>query len=353
MNYTPDKNIMKICGRSTRIAKDLYLGYSGSYVEFEAVTDHIEVTFLSDEIAEEDNLKPYVAVFVNNEKTEHMRFALTAPEETICIYQSDDILPVTIRITKMSEAAFGLVGIREIKIAGDSTPKPTAEKERKIEFIGDSITCGYGNEGVVNVDVFCTRQENPEDAYAILTANALQADYHLVSWSGIGVISDWVDETVNEPREEILMPDLYQYTDLRLCEKLNLPKEHWNFTIYRPDLVVINLGTNDDSYVRTYDDRRETFGKQYFAFLEQVHKNNPQAAILCVLGIMYQRLVPEEQKQVSLFRAKYPDVKIDHFELPLQKEEDGMGADFHPSKITHQKSAALLTEKIRSFMNWN
>jgi hypothetical protein len=45
-------------------------------------------------------------------------------------------------------------------------------------------------------------------------------------------------------------------------------------------------------------------------------------------------------------------VRIDFLKLPEQQEEDGIGADFHPSKVTHQKTAGLLTKKIREFMGW-
>ena len=90
--------------------------------------------------------------------------------------------------------------------------RPLPEKSRKIEFIGDSITCGYGIEGVCNVDVFNTPQENPFKNYALRTAKALDADYQLVSWSGIGLISDWIPPERDTPDETVLMPQLYPYT---------------------------------------------------------------------------------------------------------------------------------------------
>ena len=56
-------------------------------------------------------------------------------------------------------------------------------------IIGDSITCGYGVEGDVEDEIFCTAKENPSKAYSLLTAQELNAEYQIVAWNGKGVIS--------------------------------------------------------------------------------------------------------------------------------------------------------------------
>ena len=363
MELKPNKSNVKVLGRTTQIGDVLYLGFSGAYIEFETVASKVQVMFCTDKEVMEEIYRGQVAVHINDEAEPSMRFALTKPEEEITIFEAKAAQKIKLRIVKMSEAAFGIVGIKNIRIESgtdnerEGTDKEipvqaTPYKERKIEFIGDSITCGYGNEGICDQDIFCTAQENPEAAYAILTANAVDADYQLVSWSGIGIITNWVPEDVNEPLEEILMPKLYQYRDLRLCEKLKLPEEKWDYKEYQPDLIVLYLGTNDDSYVRKIPDRQEYFGTRYYAFLEQIHTCNPASAILCILGTMGQNLCEEERMRVEAFKAQYPDVKIDFMILPEQLAQDGIGTDSHPSKETHRKGADILTAKIREYMNW-
>lgn len=347
-----DRENVKISGRTTKLGEILYLGYSGSYLEFEAVTSQILATFCTDKEVMEKIYRGWVAVYVDDEREPSLRFELESPEQTVTVFEEQAERKVKIRIEKLSEAAFGLVGIKDLIVEGDHPVVPTPVKDRKVEFIGDSITCGYGNEGINGKDVFCTSQENPEDAYAILTAKSLNADYQLVSWSGIGIITNWVPETAEEPLEEILMPKLYQYRDLRLDEKLGLPEEKWDFNEYRPDLVVIFLGTNDDSYVRNKEDRKEVFGTKYERFLEQVHKSNPEAAMLCILGTMGQNLCEEEAERVEAFKRLHPDVKIEAMKMPKQLDEDGIGSDGHPSKTTHRKAAELLGAKIRDYMGW-
>lgn len=352
MNIALNRSHLKISGRTTAVGDTLYLGFSGAYIEFETTTAKIQATFCTDWEVMEEIFRGWVAIYIDGSKEPAMRFALTQTEQRVTIFDEPSERKVRIRITKMSEAAFGLVGIKNLETEGDHPVIPTPEKTRKIEFIGDSITCGYGNEGVDGVDVFCTAQENPQDAYAILTAEALEADYQLVSWSGIGIITNWIPETEDEPLEEILMPQLYGYRDLRLCEKLGIAKEKWDFAEYVPDLIVLFIGTNDDSYVRNKEDRKEYFGRNYYKFLEQIHESNPSAAILCILGTMGQNLYGEEAERVAAFQSAHPQIHITSMMMPEQLKEDGIGSDGHPSKITHRKVATLLSEKIREFMKW-
>ena len=352
MKVALDRKNVKILGRTTKVDDTLYLGYSGAYIEFEAETSKVEVTFCTDKEVMEEIYRGWVAVHIDGAKEPAMRFELAQPEQTVTIFEEAQARKVTVRITKLSEAAFGIVGLKDLTVEGDKGVIPTPAKDKKIEFIGDSITCGYGNEGVNGTDVFCTSQENPEDAYAILTAEEVDADYHLVSWSGIGIITNWVPETAEEPLEEILMPDLYQYRDLRLAEKLDLPKEKWDHSEYVPQLVIIFIGTNDDSYVRNKADRKEVFGGRYYKFLEQVHSCNPDAAILTILGTLGQNLCEEEAERVADFCKAYPGVKIESMVMPQQLEADGIGSDGHPSKTTHRKAADLLSAKVKEFMNW-
>ncbi len=351
MRVKPGRETMKLMGRMTQVDEILYLGFSGSYIEFEAVTDCITATLCTDKEPQEESLRGWFAVYLDDGKQPALRKALTVPEETFVLFEAEKPRRVRLRLVKMSEAAFGLVGVKEFEISGNGGPQRTPDRPHRMEFIGDSITCGYGNEGVLG-DTFTTAQENPEEAYAVLTADMLDADYCLVSWSGIGVITNWVPEDVNEPLEEILMPRLYQYRDLRLCERLGLPEEKWDDAEYRPELIVIYLGTNDDSYVRKIAERQEYFAGKYYDFLEQVHAHQPQAAILCALGTMGQNLCGEEKRQLMRFSEAHPEVRTDYLILPQQSEADGIGTDSHPSKLTHRKAAGLLAARARELMGW-
>jgi hypothetical protein len=60
--------------------------------------------------------------------------------------------------------------------------------KRKIEFIGDSDTCAFGNEGKAssakNLFGLKGRMENAYNGYACVAARMLNAEAHVLAWSG-------------------------------------------------------------------------------------------------------------------------------------------------------------------------
>jgi len=350
MKFTADEKYVKIMGRTLWYDNTRYLNYSCAAIEFTFTGTYAEAVLWTDSGNYEDKLKAWVAVFVDDEEIPSKRFPLLQEEETYVLYKGSEVKETRIRLVKYSEVAFGRVGIKEIITDSEVLPTPGNASERKLEFIGDSITCGYGNEGIWNTDIFHTEQENPWEAYAALTARSLQADYHLISWSGIGIISNWTDQ--EEPNADWLMPDMYPYTDKAadLAFKKQAP-EVWDHKKYTPHCIIINLGTNDSSYTKGVAERIGDFGREYYRFVKAVRGLNPGARILCTLGAMGQELYPEVERQVELLRRE-GDKDIYSMAFEVQKEEDGIGSDWHPSKVTHKKMADKLTNEIRKIMNW-
>ena len=81
--------------------------------------------------------------------------------------------------------------------------------QRKIEFIGNSITCGYGIESVEASDPFTEETENHYYTYAAITARNLYAQHFAIARSGIGIYRNY-----NGPREGSpdCMPAMYNQT---------------------------------------------------------------------------------------------------------------------------------------------
>ena len=272
-------------------------------------------------------------------------------ETNITLFESEQEKTVCIRVIKLSEAAFGSTGLKELWIEGNLlTPKNPQQDSSfgKIEFIGDSITCGYGIDGK-SEDTFTTEQERADKAYAFLTAKMLNAEFQNCSWSGIGVLSCWVEpKPGNLPITNLLMPSLWPYTDKSLCKRLKTETEIWDEKKFSPDIIVIHLGTNDASYVQENEDRRLCFLSNYRSLIEAVHRRSPNAKICCCLGAMGQDLCSTVTQAVKLFKEDFPDVTIKAITLPLQNEEkDGVGADWHPSAKTHEKLAKILSRELR------
>lgn len=158
-------------------------------------------------------------------------------------------------------------------------PKPP---KRKIEFFGNSITCGYAIEDTVN-DSPVGYFENCYNAYAAITARHFNAQMHLTAKSGIGITISWAP---------LIMPEMYN----RL-EPLDLNSK-WDFSKFTPDLVVINLFQNDawltnmpnnqqfKARFGTRPPTKEFLIKAYQNFVVSVRKKYPKASIICMLGNM-------------------------------------------------------------------
>lgn len=350
MKYSATENNVRALGRTTLKDDIRYLGYSYSGIEFETTAKTVAVTLWTDGAYGPETLKAWVAVFINDESVPSKRFSLDEEESSYVLYENEEVQCIKVRLVKLSEAAFAKVGIKTIEIEGNlESIRPTQPKKRKMEFIGDSITCGYGNEGVCDVDAFTTRFENPWLGYAVQVAEQLEAEVQLVSWSGIGVYSSWT--VTDEPNRELLMPKLYRYTDLALLEVIG-EKEKWIFTNFEPDAIIIHLGTNDASYTKGIKERIDQFGSAYYDFIKEVRQYNPNAMILCVLGVMGQELYSEIEKQVIRFREEEQDKQVASLCLTLQSEMDGIGSDGHPSIKTHQKLADEISEQIQKILRW-
>ena len=342
-----------------------YFDYSASGFCFVMKGKKAEVVILSDPDSWDQANKGVLGIFVTDgadtsigaipeEPTQ--RITLTERENHLVLFDSPVEKTVTVRVMKFSECAFGYAGFKSLEIDGELETELASNggfdklnHQLKLEFIGDSITCGYGIEGVWEKDTFTTQQERPDKAYAFLTAKALGAQVQLCSWSGIGLISNYVDpETIMLPDTHWLMQANWPYTDKSLSLRLGIEPEVWDASRYQPDIVVIHLGTNDISWVRGMEERRLEYRAQLRHLIEAVHRRSPKAKICCCLGIMGEALNDSVKEAVELFKKDFPAVSAKAVLFTQQLESDGIAADWHPSATTHKKAAELLTKALRS-----
>lgn len=356
MRFEATEEHVKVMGRTLFVEGTRYLGYSGSRVSFSFVGKKASACIYSDANAQAEELKGCIAVYVDDGKEPVSRIRLEKEEGIYTLYESEEEKQVTITIMKYSETAFGTCGIRYIETDSEKLCPPPCKRARKMEIIGDSITCGYGVEADGETTPFHTATENPTKSYSLLTADALDADVQLVSWSGNGIISGYVEETATEPSDKWLMPEVYRYTDLSCSAKLygddESKWEKWDFSRFVPDIILVNLGTNDCSWCKDIQERKNHYRDEYVKFLQFIREHNRGAKILCMLGTMDQRVVKELEEAVGIFREKYGDDAVYFLSLPPQNPEDGYGADWHPCPLTHRKTADLVIEKVREIMSW-
>lgn len=337
-----------------------YFDYSATGFSFIFTGKKASATFVSDPASHGENNKAILGVFITpSDKTTFAdlpeepdyKYKLISNETECLLFESADEKTVCITVMKFSEDAFGCAGLKALTTDGKVQPIPEQPNPQlKLEFIGDSITCGYGIEGVWEKDTFTTTQQRADKSYAFLTAKKLNAEIQCCSWSGIGIISNYVDpETAKIPETSWLMPANWPYTDKSLSLRLGLEPEVWDESRYSPDIVVINLGTNDTSWVHGKEDRRLAYVSGLRQLIEAVHRRSPKAKICGCLGVMGQELCDSMREALDLFHKDFPSVPVKYVKFPVQDAADGIGADWHPSAKTHQKMAEQLAGELK---NW-
>ena len=238
---------------------------------------------------------------------------------------------------------------------GKALAEAPALPDRKIEFIGNSITCGYGNEGTDRNEHFDYATENHYYSYASIVARTLEAQHWVVARSGIGAYRNYGEAKTGSPRS--CMPVQYEYTgyayDLRLRDEASFLREKWDFSRYQPDVVCINLGTNDLS-TNNYD---VTLLKQgYQKLLQLVRAHNPKAKIVFLCGSMLNgkelAIAKQLLDEVKTEANKAGDKEVYRFDFTPQAGDLGYGNDWHPSLLQHEKMAAELAAYLRALMHW-
>jgi len=248
-----------------------------------------------------------------------------------------------IEVVKLTESLVGFISFHHFKVSDLKKIVHPQIRKRKLEFIGNSITCGYGIEAENELQHFSCKTENVSKAYAFQCAEMLNADAQLVCYSGRGVYRNWADTV------------FYQETMLEMYSRsLALhPDIDWDFARFTPQAVVINLGTNDFS--PPLGAEKALFIPRYNALLDIVRDNyGPYTEIVCLNGPMLigaHRQTLEEWLQEIVEERK--DQNIHYFPLTVCQPEDGWGADYHPSEISAQRNAKELATYLSDLLQWN
>ena len=321
----------------------VWLSHSATALEFTFTGTKASVTVCED-IVYGAGSEPRFAVYVDDERVQDI--LLKEKEKTIDFYSADSAKETKVKIIKLSEAANSIFGVKSVS-ANTTDLVPTEKKNLKIEFIGDSITCGYGVDDEVKENHFSTATEDATRAYAYKTAMNLDADYSLVSFSGHGIISGYTGD--GKKQDQQLVPPFYEKI-ARNYSGSKIVENDWDFSRFTPDIIVINLGTNDNSYVKKVKEKEEEYKAGYIEFIKQIRKNNPNAKIICTLGVMGNELFFPMRKGITQYKEESGDTNVETVLLATQTAADGYAADWHPTEKTHTKAATRMTQFINELL---
>jgi lysophospholipase L1-like esterase len=245
----------------------------------------------------------------------------------------------TAEVVKRTEAFVGTAQILGFQLNDGRKLLAVPAAKRHIEIIGDSISCGYGNEGKSETEHFSPTTENAYETYGPMAARELGADCMIVAWSGRKM---WPDNT---------MPAIYDLT---------LPQDatsKWDFTKCTPDVVLINLATND--FGRRIPEEKG-WTEAYEAFLARVRKNYPHAEIYIASGSMMGdgdkgkplTALKKYLAKIVANRKAAGDAKVHEIDFDQQDRKNGLGSDWHPSIKTHEIMAKKLVDTLRKDLGW-
>lgn len=241
-----------------------------------------------------------------------------------------------VKVVKATEAFVGVVQFMEFRLNQGAELLEPKRLKRRIEVIGDSISCGYGNEAPNEKEHFSPTRENAYYTYGAMTARALDAEYTCVAWSGKRMDTDKG------------LPTIY---DLALPTD---PKSTWDFSQAKADVVLINLATND--FGKQVPDQ-EAWTKTYVEFVQRVRKNYPDATIYLASGPM---MYGEKLKTLKTYLDKIEsdlkaagETKVHQIHFPTQnRDRDGLGADWHPNIKTNQLMSEQWVKAIKTHVGW-
>lgn len=246
-----------------------------------------------------------------------------------------------IRIMQRSEnhwnaAVFGGFYLADGKALLPAPVKPL----RKIEFIGDSYTAGYGNESTSRT---CSSQQlrtytNANKSFGTLVTKAFHAQSVVLGYSGAGMVRNYGD---SKKKSEKPFPYYYGTT-------LGDAGGTWNFSQWIPDLAVICLGTNDFSTTPYPDDTM--YANAYHAFIARVLGNYPSIPIICVTthtGPMDNNLKQIVVAETTSINHK----KVYYAEFPQSLAMSG--CDYHPSLADDQAIAKAIAASIIKNIGWD
>ncbi len=340
--------------------QEIFVEYSNSQIEYSGRIDSskmncaelywsgssIKINFEGESISaliEDEKGDNYYNVIIDDDSL----FILYL-DTTKRFYQLASELPKgkhSIEIFKRTEWDRGKTSFYGFQINGNSKLlSRSAPYKRKMEFYGNSITAGYAVEDTSGRDSPDSTFTNNYLSYAAITARHFISDYQCICKSGIGITVSWFP---------LIMPELYD----RLNPSDTISK--WDFSLYTPDIVVINLFQNDSWIVNMpeLEDYKLRFGNEppnnefiinaYKNFLTDIRKQYPNTHIICSLGCM--DAAKEGSKWMDYIKtavANLNDKKIYTHFMPY------IEASAHPSIKDQEEMATDLIQFIENTIDW-
>ncbi len=341
MNFHANK--VKKLGRTVTLTSGIACDHTASGIEFRGVMKgSVKLEIQSAQI-KSNSPKSYFTVYIDGVRQEK-RYEVQGVKKLEVANFSEEGEHL-IRIVKQDEANYTNSVIKKISFEGYLLTPPE-NKDLYIEFIGDSLTCGMGNIGLNNSPEAQSAQwEDGSKSYGYMLAEELDADYSIVSESGIGISGSWSDHDMVD-----YWPKASYIRDKSTAQKFDRV----------PDLVVINLVTND-YYINKDKDKNLCTTAMVTAETEKFIGMVREAYGKDVPIIWASKFVGIGDNYVAAFEEgikNYAAKKLGNCATVADAEAAGIyrinltqntgGAQWHPDVSGHTKAASELSAFIAS-----
>lgn len=332
------EDFIQLVGRHT-IESDRSIRFSAAAVVLECHVQSDKIVFEFSEVSELDWRYNWFSVRENGKEIK--RFKTEPGKMKYVVNLNESTKPVSVQLIHETEGLQGFVRLKQIT-ANQFFPIKKKATKKRVEFIGDSITSGYGN---YTDEIPCGKgqwfdKHSASRSYAFLLSEELQFDAFLTSASGIGVTRHWRD---TEPVMKTAYPSVF--VDPVYKDSI------WNFSD-KADLVVIALGTNDFSDGDGKTPRgvldKTYFVSEYVNLIELVLKHQPDVKTFLLTDSPMLRESKKETlnswlKEISSKASTKFGIKVETF---TYNGYFPTGCDAHPSEEEHREMAKQLKEKI-------
>ena len=336
-DMTLSDKTLEFVGRYSKTSSSSYaLAWSGSTIKTAFVGTQLAATFKTNT---SDYGYDYLQIYIDGERVE-TPLAITTTSSKYYIAKDLDFGYHYVEIVKRVDAPHTCITFEGFDYRDGVAAPPPANKARTIEFIGDSITAGWGNLASASSAAYTNSETDATKSYGYLIAQSLNADAILLGMSGGGVALNNNGTTGRIPVYWASKAYTYDTTSVDFANTK------------APDVVVINAGTNDTSSGKATEDNFKT---AYKALVNDVRSKYPDAFILCTIGSMTTAPYDWIEAVVNELITEQSETaeNIASYKIQVSIYGDGMkGGQGHPSAACHEIMAEEITTVLKEKLGW-
>ena len=315
----------KVQGRVIDTPRGLLMLSSADSVEFSAFCQgSVSVKIYAESNRNAGNTDLYFTGYVDGNRCD-IRYHITEGDNTLTLCNDIPTGEHTFKIVRQNEWGRGDIYFTDVLLDGKLIAPPP-DKEMFIEFIGDSLTTGFGNQPDEPSDIEwggASVYQDATRAFPYMTAEELDADLSVVAIQGIGTACGGWEFTMN---------DIYDY-----YPRVNEKDYSYQPTRYADVVVILLLG--NDKYA--YEDQGMT--------LDDVMTKACELCRMARSKHPNSKIIFSPADYFDMAKAKIDELlggeDNDYYTLLLPMDCEGKGG--HPSVKGHLKAKNILVPYIR------